>query len=286
MAQKSPRARKRLVGKQGRAARGHAADDRSQDARGGDGAGEADGERYDGRPGADLYLMDAVRFLTHSCPSADLIVTDPPYSSLEIHRSRGTTTRLTKSKASSSVWFPTVPDTYFPAFFRACWAALRKDRHLYVMADHVTMPAVVTGAQAAGFRYWKPLVWDKVAIGLGYHYRARYELVLFFEKGKRKLNDLGIADVLRHPRVSGPGAYPTQKPVPLFDTLIRQSTQPGERVVDPFVGSGTAAVAARQLGRKFAGADVVQAALDRTIARLDEADAIKKIKAYRTQGGT
>jgi len=33
-------------------------------------------------------------------------------------------------------------------------------------------------------------------IGMGYHYRARYEFVLFFEKGKRKLNDLGIADVL------------------------------------------------------------------------------------------
>ena len=48
-------------------------------------------------------------------------------------------------------------------------------------------------AERAGFRFWKPLVWDKKTIGMGYHYRARYEFILFFEKGKRRLNDLGIA---------------------------------------------------------------------------------------------
>ena len=36
---------------------------------------------------------------------------------------------------------------------------------------------------------------------MGYHYRARYEFILFFEKGKRRLNDLGIADVISVPRV-------------------------------------------------------------------------------------
>ena len=52
--------------------------------------------------------------------------------------------------------------------------------------------------EAAGFKFWKPLVWDKCTIGMGYHYRARYECILFFEKGKRKLNDLGIADIIEH----------------------------------------------------------------------------------------
>ena len=55
-------------------------------------------------------------------------------------------------------------------------------------------------AESAGFKFWKPLVWDKRTIGMGYHYRARYEFILFFEKGKRRLNDLGIADVISVPR--------------------------------------------------------------------------------------
>ena len=62
-----------------------------------------------------------------------------------------------------------------------------------------------------GFKFWKPLIWDKCTIGMGYHYRARYECILFFEKGKRKLNDLGIADIIEVPRIRG--GYPAEKPV-------------------------------------------------------------------------
>ena len=47
-------------------------------------------------------------------------------------------------------------------------------------------------------------------MGMGYHYRARYELVLFFEKGKRKLNDLSIPDVLEFKRVRN--GYPRRSP--------------------------------------------------------------------------
>ena len=45
---------------------------------------------------------------------------------------------------------------------------------------------------------------------MGYHYRARYEFILFFEKGKRRLNDLGIADIIAVPRIRG--GYPAEKP--------------------------------------------------------------------------
>ena len=44
-------------------------------------------------------------------------------------------------------------------------------------------------AESVGFKFWKPLIWDKQKMGMGYHYRARYEFILFFEKGKRHLND-------------------------------------------------------------------------------------------------
>ena len=57
------------------------------------------------------------------------------------------------------------------------------------------MFAAKPAAEQAGFKFWKPLVWDKCAIGMGYHYRARYEFILFFEKGKRKLNNLSIPDI-------------------------------------------------------------------------------------------
>ncbi len=47
------------------------------------------------------------------------------------------------------------------------------------------------------------------------------------------------------------GVHPTQKPIALIEYLIRTYTQPGELVFDPFAGSGTTAVAARQTGREY-----------------------------------
>ena len=86
------------------------------------------------------------------------------------------------------------------------------------------MFAAKPAAEAAGFKFWKPLVWDKCAIGMGYHYRARYEFILFFEKGKRKLNNLSIpAPSCAHKRIHN--GYPTQKPTELLEVLIEQSTQ-------------------------------------------------------------
>lgn len=52
------------------------------------------------------------------------------------------------------------------------------------------------------------------------------------------------------------GLHPTQKPVALFEYLIKTYTQAGELVVDPFVGSGTTALAARNLGRRFICGDL------------------------------
>jgi len=47
------------------------------------------------------------------------------------------------------------------------------------------------------------------------------------------------------------GKHPTQKPVALFEYLIRTYTQPGALILDPFAGSGTTAVAAKISGRAF-----------------------------------
>ncbi len=217
-----------------------------------------------------LKRLDAVEFL-RGLPDAcvDLVVTDPPYESLEKHRSTGTTTRLKESKASSNAWFAIFPNARFEGLFAEVFRVLRPNRHFYLFCDPDTMFVARPAGEACGFRFWKPLVWDKVNIGMGYHYRRRYEFILFFEKGKRKLTDLGVADVLTEKMVRG--GYPTEKPVPLLRTLVRQSTAPGELVCDPFVGSGSAGVAAASQGRDFIGADLADDALDMSRARLLEA---------------
>jgi site-specific DNA-methyltransferase (adenine-specific) len=215
----------------------------------------------------DLSVLDAVEWLrAQPSESIDLLVTDPAYESLEKHRAIGTTTRLKHSKGSSNDWFAVFPNARFAELFAEAFRVLKRNTHLYLFCDAETMFVAKPEAERAGFKFWKPLVWDKKSIGMGYHYRARYEFILFFEKGKRRLADLGIADVITVPRVHR--GYPAEKPPAVSEVLIAQSSLPGEVVVDPFMGSGSVGVAALRLGRRFRGTDLNPEAVRLTADRL------------------
>jgi len=216
-----------------------------------------------------LALADAVEWLrAQPAESIDLLLTDPAYESLEKHRAIGTTTRLKHSKSSSNDWFRVFPNARFGELFDEAYRALKPDRHFYLFCDAETMFVAKPEAERAGFKFWKPLVWDKRTIGMGYHYRARYEFVLFFEKGKRRLNNLGVADIISVPRVHR--GYPAEKPPEVSEILIQQSTAAGETVADPFMGSGSVGVAALRSGRRFIGTDVNIEAVRLTAKRLRE----------------
>lgn len=226
------------------------------------------------QPTYGVVLSDAVSYLrTLPDASVDLVVTDPAYESLEKHRAIGTTTRLKHSKSSSNDWFSIFPNTRFFELFCEVHRVLKNDTHFYLFCDPETAFIAKPEAERAGFRFWKPLVWDKASIGMGYHYRARYEFILFFEKGKRKLNDLGVADVITQKRIFK--GYPTEKPPEVSEVLIKQSTEEGALVVDPFMGSGSVGVAAGRLNRSFRGCDISPSSIEWTEKRLQELGMVK-----------
>ncbi len=71
--------------------------------------------------------------------------------------------------------------------------------------------------------------------------------------GKKRWNGGGGFGLWTHPIVksqTGDRCHPTQKPLPLIVDLIRDFTDEGETILDPFAGSGTTAVAAKLNGRK------------------------------------
>jgi site-specific DNA-methyltransferase (adenine-specific) len=194
---------------------------------------------------------------------------------LEKHRAVGTTTRLKHSKSSSNNWFAIFPNSRFEELFAEVFRVLAPNSHFYLYCDAETMFIAKPIAESVGFKFWKPLIWDKKKIGMGYHYRARYEFVLFFEKGKRKLNNLGIPDIIESPRIHG--GYPTEKPVEVAMILVEQSTMLGELVVDPFMGSASVGVAAVRMGRHFIGNDISAGSVEIARKRLQEEGALEKV---------
>jgi site-specific DNA-methyltransferase (adenine-specific) len=206
--------------------------------------------------------------------SIDLIATDPPYESLRRWEGIGTTARMGLGRQDSKSYdpnkfFQTIPNSKLPEMMNEFSRILKKDSHCYVMCDAITIPyffnimkqgfncpesCVYFDEIKSPFDNIKPLVWDKEIIGMGYHYRCQYEFILMFDKGKRKLKDLGKPDILKFKKYRG--EVPTEKPIRLFELLISQSSEQGNIVLDPFLGSGTTAIASKLNNRNFIGIEI------------------------------
>ncbi len=75
--------------------------------------------------------------------------------------------------------------------------------------------------------------------------------------------------------------HPTQKPEKLYAKLILASTRPGDLVFDPFLGSGTASVTAKKLGRNYCGIELNQEYCLWAEKRLLKAESDKSIQGYQ-----
>jgi site-specific DNA-methyltransferase (adenine-specific) len=75
--------------------------------------------------------------------------------------------------------------------------------------------------------------------------------------------------------------HPTQKPEKLMAKLILASSNPGDMVFDPFLGSGSSAVVARKLGRHFCGIDCNAEYCCWALKRLEQARIDKRIQGYQ-----
>lgn len=92
-------------------------------------------------------------------------------------------------------------------------------------------------------------------------------------QGHSRWNAGGKRGVYTH-CVNGPereGTHPTEKPRRLMAELIRDFTNAGETILDPFMGSGTTGVAAIQLGRKFIGIEREARYFDIAVKRITDA---------------
>ena len=90
--------------------------------------------------------------------------------------------------------------------------------------------------------------------------------------------------------------YPTQKPLALLERIVSASSNPGDVVMDPFCGCGTAVVAAQKLGRQWIGIDITPIATSLVQKRLFDAfeardsrllaadDAQAQARAFRVEG--
>ena len=226
----------------------------------------------------EIINTNALEWLENAAangPRFDCIITDPPYWTLNKWRNIGTTTRLgghrNKDEQNEDRWFETIDRDDLWSVLIAFDQLIKNNSHTYIMCDHEVVSIILGWVRESGelsWNYSKPLIWDKINSGMGYHWRATHEYIVMLEKGKRRLNNLGMGDILRHKRVTG--KYPTEKPLSLIEDLLLNSTKEGDWVIDPFCGSGVVGEACKKHNRNCVLIDLSERAINITKNRLAE----------------
>lgn len=178
--------------------------------------------------------------------SVDLVCTDPPYG-ME-YQSSWRTDKFDKIYDDDNI-------DWLPAFANEVYRVLKQDTHIYCFCNDYAISDFRRALESAGFTPKRTLVWVKnnhTSGDLEGDYGNKTEFIVFAHKSRRELNGKRDTNVLNCARVSEM-VHPTQKPVELLSYLIKKSSNPGDIVLDPFVGSGTTCVAARQNGRHYLG---------------------------------
>jgi site-specific DNA-methyltransferase (adenine-specific) len=199
--------------------------------------------------GYSLYSGDAVTLVPLIGPY-DHCITDPPYEADAHTRMRRTRAVLEGRQVNAGVDFAPVTEVQrrLLAQLRCQWILI------FCQAEAIARYQALLGA-----KYKRALVWDKPDSSpqfTGDRPAMGYESLVcaWGQPGRSHWNAGGKRSVYRHGiRDVDVRLHPTQKPLPLMRELVRDFTQPGDVVLDPFMGSGSTGVACIEEGRRFVG---------------------------------
>lgn len=214
---------------------------------------------------------DVITFLKKQpSNSVDLIITDPAYSGMNqmLKLGKGKIIGKYNDKGDGQKWFDEFHDTEenYEIFLNECLRVLKPNRHIYLMFDSYSLLTLGQIVRKV-FDVKNIVVWDKMNIGLGHYFRRRHELIMFASKGKRPLNSKDIPDIWRVKRVTSM-KYPTQKPTEIFEMMLAGSAEKDFVVCDPFLGSGSSAIASIKYNCKFIGCDIASSSIEIVTERI------------------
>ena len=188
--------------------------------------------------------------------SIDLIVTDPPYKCIsggKPHLKTQPSGILSKNDGKIFVHNEIQPEDYLSEFYRI----LKPNTHFYIMTNTLNIKRFLNLAEQVGFKLHNILIWKKNNATPNRWYMKNCEYILFFRKGKAKqINNPGTKQVLEIDNIKGKKLHETEKPVQLMQVLVENSSQAGDLVLDPFMGSGSTGVACKNTNRHFCGIEI------------------------------
>lgn len=250
-----------------------------------------------------LYYGDCLELLPLLKEKVDVVFADPPYflSNGGISVQSGKIVSVNKGE-----WDKGIPVDEMHAFnmkwIGLCRDILTDNGTIWVSGTYHNIFSVANALTSLGFKILNVITWAKTNpppnISCRY-FTYSTEFIIWarkmakvphyynYELMKHINGDKQMTDVWRLPAIAPwektCGKHPTQKPLSLMSRIILASTKQGDKVLDPFCGSGTTGVAANLLERNFVGIEREWEYVEMSQRRRQEIDNPLIAENYRTR---
>jgi DNA modification methylase len=197
----------------------------------------------------DATTAEAFALLLPDGERADMVFTDPPYN---VNYANSAKDKLRGKHR------PILNDALGEGFYDFLYDALALiNAHargaIYVAMSSSELDTLQAAFRAVGGHWSTFIIWAKNTFTLGRaDYQRQYEPILYgWSEGAERhwCGDRDQGDVWQIKKPAKNDLHPTMKPVELVERAIRNSSRPGDVVLDPFGGSGTTLIAAEKAGR-------------------------------------
>jgi site-specific DNA-methyltransferase (adenine-specific) len=250
-----------------------------------------------------IYNMDCLEGMSlMDQGSVDLVVTDPPFA-IDFKAKRA---NYNRKQARVIEGYSEVPRARYGEFTRAWMSGVRRllkpTGGMYVFSGWNNLRDILNALDELGFVTVNHIIW-KYQFGVvtrrrfvTSHYHCLYVCIddkmrKFFpfsrfgreekDEGGRSLHYRDKEDVwtIKREYWTGDQKTPTKLPAELLEKILLYSSEQGDLVLDPFLGSGQVAVISKRLGRRYVGFEIVKRYYDLAARRL--ATGAYRIKAAR-----
>lgn len=242
----------------------------------------------------NIYQMDCrdgMRLLSDE--TVDLIVTDPPFA-IDF-RARRTNYNRTPERVLEG--YNEIPvEEYYEftlSWMREAYRVLKSSGSMYVFSGWNNLRDVLNALDALGFEVVNHIIW-KYQFGVyttrrfvtsHYHclyvckddrQRRFYPASRFLSTARdaegrsRRYQDMEDVWVIPREYWNGDIKTPTKLPFALVEKILHYSSEEGDLVLDPFLGSGQVVIVAKQMGRQYLGFEIVPEIYQFALRRLEE----------------
>jgi len=196
----------------------------------------------------------------------DVVLSDPPY---------GIEAQNFGDQAEGDHLYDDSYETWIDlmkAFANESFRITKDQAHAYIFCDPRRFNELSEIFYQAGWNVWNtPIIWDKSNGMLprpDHGPRRTYETILYAIKGEKTTTAV-YNDVIRFAAESD-RQHAAQKPVGLYVNLLRRSTMPGDKIIDPFAGSGTIFPAALEVNCFAFGFELDPASYAIALGRMED----------------